>query len=134
MRKKGLRQVRIFSEPLKRQMVSDIESGKVSVLAASRELKVSIQTVYRWLNRYSRHLQSSRRMVMEMKSESNQTKELQQRIMELEAALGRKQLEIDYLNKMIEIGSQETGVDLKKKFDTPPFNGSATTKGNMGTK
>lgn len=128
------RQVRIFSEPLKKKAVRDIESGKASVLMVSREYQVSLQAVYQWLNKYSRHLQSSKRMVVEMKSESNKSKELEKRIKELEAALGRKQLEIDYLNKMIEIGSNEVGVDLKKKFGTPPFSGSGSTKDSTDTK
>jgi transposase-like protein len=128
--KNGLKQVRHFSEPVRKQIVQDIEKGKSSVLAASRELGVSEQTVYRWLNKYSRHLQSSKRMIVETKSEAYKSKELEKRIQELEAALGRKQLEIDFLNKMIEIGKEELGVDLKKKFSTPPFNGSGITKGS----
>jgi transposase len=67
-----------------------------------------------------------------MKSESYKTKELEKKIKELEAALGRKQLEIDFLNKMIEISKDELGIDLKKKFSTPPFSGSDSTKKNTG--
>jgi len=66
-----------------------------------------------------------------MESEGYKTKALEKRIQELEAAIGRKQLEIDFLNKMIEKGKEELGVDLKKKFSTPPFNGSEAT--NSGT-
>jgi len=132
--KLSLRQARIFSEPLKKKAVKDIESGKMSVAAVSRDYQVCIQSVYNWLNKYSRHLQSSRRIVIEMDSETNKSKELQKRIKDLEAALGRKQLEIDFLNKMIEIGSEETGVDLKKKFGTPPSSGSGLTKDSMDTK
>ena len=132
--KLSLRQARIFSEPLKKKAVKDIESGKMSVSAVSRDYQVCIQSVYNWLNKYSRHLQSSRRIVIEMDSETNKSKELQKRIKDLEAAFGRKQLEIDYLNKMIEIGSEETGVDLKKKFGPPPSSGSGSTKDSMDTK
>jgi transposase-like protein len=132
--KLSLRQARIFSESLKKKAVKDIESGKMSVTTVSRDYQVCIQSVYNWLNKYSRHLQSSRRIVIEMDSETNKSKDLQKRIKDLEAALGRKQLEIDYLNKMIEIGSEETGVDLKKKFGTPPSNGSGLTKDSMDTK
>ena len=132
--KSSLRPARIFSEPLKKKAVNDIESGKMSVSAVSREYQVCNQSVYRWLNKYSGHLQSSRRIVIEMNSETNKSKELEKRIKDLEAALGRKQLEIDYLNKMIEIGSEETGVDLKKKFGTPPSSGSGSIKDSMDTK
>ena len=62
-----------------------------------------------------------------MESEDYKSKQLEKRVQELEAALGRKQLEIDFLNKMIEKGKEELGVDLKKKFFTPPFSGSEVT-------
>ena len=126
-RKLSLRQVRIFSEGCKKKAVEDIESGKATVLAISREYGTSFQSVYSWLNKYSRHLQSSRRIVIEMDSDGYKSKKLEKRIQELEAALGRKQLEIDFLNKMIEKGKEELGVDLKKKFSTPPFSGSEVT-------
>jgi transposase-like protein len=129
--KTNLRASRVFSEALKKKVVKDIESGKATVLQASREYSVSFQAIYQWLNKYSRHLQSSKRIVVEMKSESYKTRELEKRIQELEAALGRKQLEVDFLNKMIELGSEQVGVDIKKKFSTPPFNGSDST--NKGT-
>ena len=37
---------------------------------------------------------------------------------ELEPIMGQKQLEIDFLNKLLEIGSGELGFDLKKKFQS----------------
>lgn len=125
---RSLHPVRVFSEAVKKKVVVDIERGKASVLAVARELGVSPQSVYRWLNRYSRHLQSQRKIVIEMESEAYKTNELERRIKELEAALGRKQLEVDFLNKMIEIGKDELGIDLKKKFSTPPSSGSNDKK------
>ena len=53
-----------------------------------------------------------------MESESHKTKELLKRIAELESVIGRKQMEIDYLDKLVEISSKELKVDLKKNFDT----------------
>jgi len=125
--KLSLRQTRIFSEATKKKAVEDIEHGRATVLRMSREYGTSLQTIYNWLNKYSRHLHSSRRIVIEMESEGYKSKQLEKRIQELEAALGRKQLEIDFLNKMIEKGKEELGVDLKKKFSTPPFSGSEVT-------
>lgn len=132
--KLNLRQVRVFSEAIKKKAVRDIETGKATVLAVSREYGTSFQSVYNWLNKYSRHLQSSRRIVIEMESEVYKTKALEKRIQELEAVLGRKQLEIDFLNKMIEKGKEELGVDLKKKFFTPPFTGSEVTSSSTDIK
>jgi len=49
-----------------------------------------------------------------MKSEETKNSELQKRVAELERVVGQKQLEIDFLNKLLEIGSSELGFDLKK--------------------
>ncbi len=49
-----------------------------------------------------------------MESESYKTQQLLQRLSELERAVGQKQLEIDFLNKLFELGSEELGFDLKK--------------------
>ena len=132
-KKTSIRPQRTFSESIRRQVVKDIEDGKVSVLGVARELGVSFQSVYYWLNKYSRHLQSSQRIVIEMESEAYKSQQLAKRVQELEAALGRKQMEIDFLNKLIEMGKEELGIDLKKKSFTPPFNGLEQTKGNITT-
>jgi len=127
-------QRRVFSAELKRHIVNDLELGKVTMSRVTREYDVTAGAVYKWLNKYSRHLCSKQTLVLQMDSESYKTKELEKKVQELEAALGRKQLEIDFLNKMIELGKEELGIDLKKKFSTPPSTGSDKTKGNTGTK
>ena len=131
---KSLGQRRIFSDVLKRKIVKDIEHSKVSISAVCREYLVCSQTVYNWLNKYSRHLQSGQNLVIQMESEQYRSKELEKKIAELEAAVGRKQMEIDFLNKLIEVAGDELKVDLKKNFSTPPSGGSGTIPGNMGTK
>ena len=103
-------------------------------MAVAREYDVSFQAVYGWVKKYSRHLVSSKTMVVQMDSEAYKTKELEKKIQELEAALGRKQLEVDFLNKLIDKGKEELGVDLKKKLFTPPSSGSGSTKDSTDTK
>lgn len=125
--------MRVFSDALKKKIVKDIESAKSSISAIGRHHGVSTTTLYRWLNKYSRNLHSGQKLVMQMDSEAYKTKELERRIMELEAALGRKQLEVDFLNQVFEQGKKELGIDLKKKFFTPPFNGSGSTKDSTTT-
>ncbi len=131
--KSSLRQRRIFSNTLKKKIVQDIERGKVSVLAASREYCVSEQTVYTWLKKISAHLHPSTTLVMQMDSEQYRSKELEKKVAELEAALGRKQMEIDYLNKLIEIAGQDLGKDLKKNMSMPASVGSGKIKGKKGS-
>ena len=128
VRKKAIRQQRFFTEEIRKQVVRDIEKGKCSVTQASRELQVSLPTIYRWLYKYSLYLQKERILVVENKSEAYRSNELQKRIRELEAALGRKQMEIDLLNKVIELAGQEQNIDLKKNILNRLSNGSEFTK------
>lgn len=133
-KKISLQQQRIFSDSLKRKLVGDIEKGKATVLQISREYSVSSPSVYRWLNKYSRHLQRGKTLVMQMDSEAYKTKELEKKILELQAALGRKQMEIDFLNEMIAQGKRQLGIDLKKKYCTPPSSTSGSIKDDTDIK
>ncbi|OYT12992.1 MAG: hypothetical protein B6I19_07460 [Bacteroidetes bacterium 4572_114] len=58
------------------------------------------------------------RLVVENESEGAKTLELLKRVAELERIVGQKQLQIDYLEKSIELGSEEVGFDIKKKYAT----------------
>ena len=131
--KVSLKPRRIFSDKLKKKVIKDIEQGKVNVTGASREYEISIQSVYRWLKKFSTHLHPSTTLVMQMDSEQYRSKELEKKVAELEAALGRKQLEIDYLNKLIEIAGKDLGTDLKKNINMAASVGTGKTKGKKGS-
>ena len=131
--KVSLRPRRIFSDVLKKKIVKDIEAGKVNVLGVSREYEVSENAVYMWLKKFSAHLHPTTTIVMQMDSEQYRTKELEKKIAELEAAVGRKQLEIDFLNKLIEIADQDMGIDIKKNIATHALAGTAKIKGKKGS-
>jgi transposase len=57
-------------------------------------------------------------------STANKVSQMQQRIKELEAMVGRKQIMIDYLEKMMDIAKDELHIDIKKNFATPQSSGS----------
>ena len=128
-KKTSLRQRRTFSEVVKKQIVCEIEKGKLSVLEASRDLDTHQQTIYNWIYRYSRYLAKNKIMVIEDKSEASRTKELEKRLKDAEAALGRKQMEIDFLNKIIEFANEEFKTDIKKKLSSELLPGSKSIKG-----
>lgn len=122
--KKSLRQVKHFSDAIKRQTVKDIEHGKCSVSEASRELMVSRQAIYTWVYKYSGYLQKNKILVVENNSENYQSKVLEKKLREAEAALGRKQMELDFLNKLIELAGADLHIDLKKSFSNLASNGT----------
>ena len=126
--KNSLKPRRIFSDALKRDIVDQIEQEKLGVSAASREYSVDPASIYNWLNKFSRNLKRGQIIVVEKESEQRKSQELRTKIAELERIIGQKQMEIDFLNKVIEIGSEEVKVDIKKKFGGKLSTGSESTE------
>ena len=129
-----LKQKRVFSEPLKRRLVKQIEEGNETVGSVSKAQGVSNTSVYKWINRYSGYLQSGQTLVVQMESEAEKTEALKLRIAELEAALGRKQMELDFEKRYnIEL-KKYVDKEAKKKSGIQRSNGSGSTKGSTDTK
>lgn len=116
MKKTTLRVQRVFSEDFRKETVKRIESGHLSVTQASRDLNVSPTSIYNWLNKYSRNLKSGARLVMEKDSVDKTIAELRSKIQALEAALGRKSMEVDLYKTIVELASKDYETDLKKNF------------------
>ncbi|WP_224491652.1 transposase [Robertkochia flava] len=122
-----IRKSRHYSEDFKKQLVSEFESGKFSVLELSRLHGMPFQTIYKWIYKYS-HFNKHGYRVIEMKDSSQQKiKELEQKIKMLERTVGQKQILIDYLEKMMEIAKEELDIDIKKNYSTPRSAGSGNT-------
>lgn len=129
-----IRERRIFSEEVKKKAVRELTGKRTTIKALMNEHQISHQTVYRWLYKYSPYHEQKCTLVVQMKSEEAKNSELQKRIAELERVVGQKQLELDFLNKLLEIGSSELGFDLKKNFNPPPSNGTGGTDKSMASK
>ena len=128
-----LRQQRTFSEAFKKSKVKELVAKQVTVSELSRIYGISRAGIYKWLYRYSPDHHRSTTLIVEMESESYKTRRLQQQVAELERIVGQKQLEIDFLGKLLEIGSEELGFDLKKNFSTKLSNGTGTGEKNTPT-
>ena len=125
---KKVRKNRCYSEEFKKQLVSDYESGRYSALELSRLHGVHPQLIYRWVYKYSTFNKKGY-SVVEMKDSSiKKVKDLENRIKELEGIVGRKQIRIDYLEKLIELAGEEYDIDIKKNCSTPQSTGSGQTK------
>lgn len=129
-----IKERRIFSEEVKKKAVKDLTSKRITIKTLMNEHQISHQTVYKWLYKYSPYHEQKCTLVVQMKSEEIKNSELQNRIGELERIVGQKQLEIDFLNKLLQIGSSELGFDLKKNFNTPPLNGTGATDKSTASK
>jgi len=127
MSKKYLRQARKFSPTLRKEVVKLVESGRLSVSAAAREYMVSPTSIYNWIHRHSTYNKKGHVLVVENESQDEKIKQMQQRIAELEQAVGHKQMQIDYYEKFVDLASEEVGEDLKKKYAAAASNGSSKT-------
>ena len=122
-----LKNSRIFSEDFKRTCVKEYETGQFSVRELSRLYHIQTVVIYRWIHKFSTYNKRKIKVVEMADSSKHKIKELQKRIAELERIVGQKQLNIDFLDKMIELAKDQYGIDIKKNFDTPRSPGSEKT-------
>lgn len=106
--------IRHFSKEFKKNIVQQLDAKLVTISDIAREYEVSQVSICRWRVEYSKHYQKPTKLVIEMESEALKTQQLQVRNAELERVIGQKQLKIDYLEKLLEIASDELKTDLKK--------------------
>lgn len=128
------RQNRYFSEEIKKKIVRDLEKNLIRISDVCQTYQVSRTSIYRWIYTYSAMAKKKHKQVVEPKSDTARIKALEERIKELERALGQKQLMIDFKDKMIELAEQRYNVDIKKKLGLKALSGSDTTKKNTDTK
>ena len=119
---------RVFSEELKLQAVKEYEKGSMTALELSKFYEVGERTIYDWLYKFSKFQKKSIRIVEMTESSTKKIKDLETRIKELERAVGVKQMNIDFLEKMMDIAKDEYNIDIKKNSYTPQSTGSVTTK------
>lgn len=125
------RQRRRFSEEIKKEVVKRIDRGEQSISSVRRELEVSFTTIYRWLGKYSVTYRKQERLIVEKKSYQSKVKQLESELEALQAALGRKQLQIDYLEKLIDLAEAEQKIDIRKKAKPQLLSGSDSLDQNI---
>jgi transposase-like protein len=124
---KRIKHKRIYAEDFKLRMVKLFESGERTVRDLAKEYGLNINTLYRWIYKYSEYNKKSIQIVEMKDSQQHKIQELEQKVRELEQAVGQKQMSIDYLEKMIELAKEHYDIDIKKNSKTPPSGGSKTT-------
>lgn len=107
---------RTFSAEFRRKKVEEIECKISSVSEISREYQVTRSAVYKWIKQYSSSMKKKERLIVEAESDTRKLAILQQRIAELERLLGQKQIQLDFMEKVIDIAEETYHVDIKKKF------------------
>lgn len=115
---------RTFSEPFKRQKVAELESCKTTISEIASVYGVTKSAIHKWIKKYSFSYTPQIKMVVEMASETQKTEQLIKKVAELERVIGVKQLEIDFLNTLVKVSSEELSIDLRKVFFTKHSIGS----------
>jgi transposase-like protein len=128
------KQRRSFSEEFKKSKVKDLLEKRTCIKDISEVYEVSRTAVYKWVYKYSASHERKPILVVQMESEEQKTKDLLRRVAELERTVGQKQLEIDFLNRVLELGSEELGFDLKKNFSTRLSSGTGSNDKNTSGK
>ena len=123
-----IRRRRVFSEDFKLKIVREYESGQYSVSELGIIYDIASQNIYEWIYKYSNYNKKSIQVVEMKDSQAYKLKRMEARIKELERAVGQKQMNIDYLEKMIELAKEHYDIDIKKNSNTLHSGGSKTTK------
>jgi transposase len=134
LKKAVVRNTRYFSEEFKRKKVKELDKRITSIADICKEYDVSNTAVYKWVYKYSLMRKKGVKMVVEPESDTARIKALKQHISELEQLLGKKQFEIDFIKKQMEIASEDYGVDFKKKPSGQASSGSGNTGESTTTK
>ncbi len=108
-----------YSTAFKQKIVSEIESGKISIAKAKKiyDIKGS-QTVKNWIKKFGKNHLLSKIVRVEMKDEHDRIKELEKQTQTLESALAQAHLKIICLESSIECVEEHYNVDVKKSFGT----------------
>lgn len=130
---KKTNQCKRYTERFKRQVVTEVLSGQMSVNAVSRKYGINgSMTVHKWCVKYGGdHYLSGRYIDLPLDQSKNESmskkkktplssdpKELQARIAQLETQLDAERLKREALELTLEILKRDHGIDGVKKYDT----------------
>ncbi len=126
--KASIKKYRRFTEGFKKSIVREYESGDYSVCELEKLYSISNQSIYNWIYKYSSYNARGYRVIEMKESSTGKVRDLEKRIADLERMVGQKQIQIDYLEKMMAMAKQDLNIDIKKNYDTPQSTGSDKTK------
>jgi transposase-like protein len=105
---------RRFSEELKKELVSKIESGETTLKTVSLLYEVKMDNVKRWFKEYGKEpLPVS--IVLHSGTEITKYKELEKESDNLKKVIGEQYLKITYLEQCLSLAKEKLGADFQKK-------------------
>lgn len=108
-----------YSAAFKQKIVSEIESGKLTLAQAKKIYDIKGNgTVENWIKKFGKNHLLSKIVRVEMKDEKDKIKELERQKQQLESALAQAHLKIICLESLIECVDEQYRIDVKKNFAT----------------
>ena len=106
-----------YSAAFKQKVISEIESGKLTLAEAKRIYDITGgDTIQKWLRKYGKNHLLPNVIRVSMKNENDRVKELEREKQKLESALANAHLKIVSLEALIESAEEQYDIDLKKNF------------------
>lgn len=106
-----------YSTAFKQKVISEIESGKLTIAEARRIYDIKgCGTIQYWIKKYGKNHLLNKVVRIEMKDEKDRVKELERQKQELESALAQSQLKVLCLESLIESVEEHYNIDVKKNF------------------
>jgi transposase len=109
--------IKRYSLAFKQQVVSEIESGKLSPSKARRIYDIGgAETIKLWIQQMGKKHLLTRVVRIEMPEEKDLIRELKKQKKELESALAKEVVKNLALESLLEAAGEHYGTDLKKTF------------------
>lgn len=106
-----------YSAAFKQKVVSEIESGQLTVAQAQKVYDIrGGQTIQSWLRKFGKAHLLNKVIRVEMKDENDRIRELERQKHELESALAQAHLKNLALEALLESVEERYHVDVKKTF------------------
>ena len=110
-----VKQINYYSEAFKQKIISELESGKLTIEQARRIYNIGgSSTIQKWIKKYGKNHLLGKIVRIEMPEEVSELKKLKKQKAELESALAKAHLKILSLESIIETAEEELGIELKK--------------------
>ncbi|QRQ59653.1 transposase [Sphingobacterium multivorum] len=107
---------RSYPEDLKKILVQEVESGRLSQRAVERTYKINRRTIDSWITQFSLlPLIRPTQKPMKEPNESSKIKLLSKQVLELQKALEKANLKINGLETLIQVSEEELKIKIRKK-------------------
>ena len=124
-----------YSDPFKLHVVSEIESGHLTIEGARRRYGITGgETVQKWLRHYGKNHLLGKVVRVERPEEKDRIKELEAKVRELESALAQSQVKLFAYESLVEVAEEHYGGDFKKNFGAKLSAGVLNNAGKKGSK